>query len=98
MDGYNGLATDRSADLEYWTNGRTTLVSSSKNFVSGSHSPDAVIAPAPSVQTITMAKRPLASSAPLPSSHIIRNSLIAGSVAGMASTAAMYPMDVSFKD
>lgn len=92
IDSYNALlSAPQAVPLEYWTNGTTTILMPT--------TPTSKPPPENKrTATSSMAKRPLIPSSQSPQSHsnnnVVRNSIMAGSVAGMASTVVMYPFDV----
>jgi hypothetical protein len=74
----------------YWTNGTTHLMSSTPGVGSSSTSASTVSTPPPTSLPTTPSQPATATR----DNHVVRNSLMAGSISGMASTAVIYPLDV----
>jgi len=100
-DSYDSLSTKyppQFSHLEYWTNGNVThlMSSSSSEPAVPMSAPDAVFqnfnAP---VRRLTAPSKPASNSVPTnKESNVVRDSIIAGSLAGIASTSTFYPFDV----
>ena len=97
-DRYDSLSSkypSQHSDLEYWTNGNVTHLMSTPP-------PDTMSAPDVVFNTFNAPRRLTAApshkilpTAPVSNeSNIVRNSIIAGSLAGIASTSTFYPFDV----
>lgn len=91
FDSYNVVPFD--TEQEFWRNGRTTHLMMSST--TGSNSPSSASADEDSISLPPRTKSDHEQSRSNTHTNIVRNSLIAGSVSGMASTVALYPLDVS---
>jgi hypothetical protein len=93
-DSYNCWSDSQDSSPEYWTNGTTHLMSSTPT--AGLGSPSTSTAKT-STETIG-APASLSTTSRQPATrekqNVVRNSLMAGSISGMASTAVLYPLDV----
>jgi Mitochondrial carrier protein len=129
IDSYNCLLqSPQGAPVEYWTNGRTTIVMYEDDNGSGPAMPDRTVPPRGAkkdnkndglrqslARRMSTATRPpwdaepqgqaasslgasgggrLAPKKGADDRRLVRDSLLAGSVSGMASTVALYPMDL----
>ena len=96
-DSYNTFSDEPFAFLqaagqqEYWTNGTTHLMSSTPV---PAQRQSAVPVPATPFPTTITDNGSSSSSTAFRDKNVVRNSLLAGSVSGMSSTAALYPLDV----
>ncbi len=102
FDGYNSLSTRHPplfSTLEYWTNGSATHLMSSPTTTDAVSAPEAVFrnyeytVPMPirrsTTKSVSAARTPVTQE-----SNIVRNSVLAGSIAGIATSFAFYPFEM----
>jgi solute carrier family 25 carnitine/acylcarnitine transporter 20/29 len=98
FDAYNSLALrypERYPTEEYWTNGTTTLLQlRMASNATESTSPILMTASSDPKQRIALHKQKASNTGNSGGSRAIRNSLLAGSIAGITSTALCHPFDV----
>lgn len=95
IDSYNRIAeSPQGAPEEYWTNGRTTIIFAPFPQMANYDDGDAPSVSSASSKPAILHAPPRVRDASTSSTMMIRNSIIAGSCAGIASTIVMYPTDV----